>query len=186
MRLISCLILSITSVMAMESPAVGKVLALFQELNAAQATGRKVKFELTQAEVNEYLRHAAKVNPRPGLESTSVKFFPANYISTFTVVDFDLVERIRPGTIPAILRPALQGKKAIWVDIRLNATGGMATFSVEKAYFDNIRLPAFVVEKLINVIGARQKEAYDTARPVPLPFRLRIVSTGAQMMLGEN
>lgn len=166
--------------------SVQKVLRLFDELNRAQATRQKVRFQLSEAEVNEYLQHARTVNPRPGLDRLTVKFFPANYISTFTVVDFDMVEKARPGTVPALLKPVLNGKKEVWVDLRLNAANGFTTFSVEKAYFQSIRLPAFMVEKMINVVGSRQKEQFDTSKPVPLPFALKSVTTGDKSVSGEN
>jgi hypothetical protein len=169
-----------------QTPAVNKMLGLFQELNAAQNSKKKVRFQFTEGEVNEYLRHAAKVNPRPGLDSMTVKFFQGNYVSTFTVVDFDMVERARPGTVPGLLKPVLNGKKEIWVDLRLNAAGGVMTFSVEKAYFQSIRLPAFLVEKMINIIGSRQKEKFDTSKPVPLPFGLKTITTGDKSVSGEN
>ena len=166
--------------------AVQKVLRLFDDLSSAQTTKQKVRFQLTEAEVNEYLLHARTVNPRPGLDRLSVKFFAANYVSTLTVVDFDMVEKARPGTIPGLLQPVLNGKKEIWVDLRFKATGGVITFSVEKAYFESIRLPAFLVEKMINVVGSRQAEKFDTSKPVPLPFLLQSVVTGDKTMAGEN
>lgn len=166
--------------------AVQKILRLFGELNQAQSTKQKVRFELTEAEVNEYLQYSRTVNPRPGLDRLTVKFFPGSYVSTFTVVDFDMVEKARPGTVPMLLKPVLNGKKEVWVDLRLNAAAGFVTFSVEKAYFQSIRLPAFMVEKMINVVGARQLEKYDTSKPVPLPFRLQRVVTGDKTMAGEN
>ena len=167
-------------------PAAQKVLRLFDELNQAQSTKQKVRFQFTEAEVNEYLGHARIVNPRPGLERVTVKFFPGNYISTFTVIDFDMVEAARPGTVPVLLRPVLNGKKEVWVDLRMNAAGGVSTFTVEKAYFQSIRLPAFMVEKMINVVGSRQKEQFDTSKPMPLPFGLRSIVTGDKSVAGEN
>jgi len=166
--------------------SVQKVLQLFGDLNQAQSTRKKVRFALSEAEVNEYLRHAQVVNPRPGLAGMTVKFFPANYVSTFTVIDFDMVEQARPGTVPTLLKPVLNGKKEIWVDVRIAANGGVGTFSVEKAYFGSIRLPAFMVEKMIHVLGERQKEKFDLSKPVPLPFGLRSVVTGDKSVAGEN
>ncbi len=64
------------------------------------------------------------------------------------MIDFDAVERWKPGTIPGVMRPVLSGKKSIWVDYRIQAKDGMATFSVEKAYYQNLRLPAFLVDKI--------------------------------------
>lgn len=171
---------------AAQPAAVQKVLKVFDDLNRAQSSKAKVRFELTEAEVNEYLQHARTVNPRPGLDKLTVKFFPGNYISTFTVVDFDMVEQARPGTVPGLLKPVLNGKKEVWVDIRLNAAGGLSTFSVEKAYFQSIRLPAFMVEKMINVVGSRQKEKFDTSKPVPLPYKLQSIVTGDKSVRGEN
>ena len=184
MRLI-LLLLTVMSVAA-QPPAVQKMLKIFADLNEAQSTKKKVQFQLTEGEVNEYLAHARTVNPRPGLEKLTVKFFPGNYISTFTVVDFDMVEQARPGTVPTLLKPVLNGKKEVWVDIRLNAAGGMSTFSVEKAYYQSIRLPAFLVEKMINVVGSRQKEKFDTSKPVPLPYKLQRIVTGDKTVTGEN
>lgn len=181
-----CVVLFLAVGAEAQPASVTKILRLFNELNQAQATRRKTRFQLTEAEVNEYLQHARMVNPRPGLERLTVRFFPGNYVSTLTVIDFDLVEQARPGTVPALLRPVLSGKREVWIDLRLNAANGFGTFSVEKAYFQSIRLPAFVVEKLINVVGARQPEKFDTSKPVPLPYGLRSVVTGDKTLAGEN
>ena len=174
------------------SPAVPKVLDLFQRLQTAEqrkSHGQPVdhvRFRLTESEVNEYAEHALRTTPRPGLQSVSVKLFPNNYYSTYTVIDFDAVERWMPGTIPALLKPVLSGRKSIWVDYRVVAQNGAATFSVEKAYFGSIRLPAFFVQKMIQVVAARQPEHYDTTKPVPLPFGLRKVWTAEKLVIGEN
>src|ERR1019366_9719760 len=101
-------------------------------------------FALSDGEINDYMRYALRTTPRPGLDSVTVKIFPHNYVSTFTVVDFDAVERWKPGTIPVLLRPVLNGREAIWLDVRFQAENGTVTFSVEKAYFQKVRLPAFL------------------------------------------
>ncbi len=172
-------------------PAVEKVLHLFDQLRAADASRQAgkpqhVSFQLTDAEIDEYMRYSLKATPRPGLESVTMKFFPSNYISTFTVIDFDAVERWKPGTIPGIMRPVLSGKKSIWVDYRIQAKDGMATFSVEKAYYQDLRLPAFLVDKMIQIVASKQPEKYDTSKPLPLPFGLRQVWTANHSVSGQN
>ena len=170
---------------------VTKFLSTFDELRAAQAENAKgghkrVSFQFSDAEINEYMRYSLQATPRPGLRSVTVKIFPQNYISTFTVVDFDAVERWHPGTIPTLLKPVLNGQKSIWVDYRINAQDSKMTFSVEKAYYENVRLPAFFVEKMIQIVAARQPEHYDTSKPVPIPFGLRQVWTADHVMQGQN
>ena len=116
----------------------------------------------------------------------TVKVFPQGYISTFTVVDFDAIERWKPGTVPALLRPVLSGIRTIWLDVRFQAANGTATFSVEKAYFQGIRLPAFFVEKAIEIVAAHQPEKYDTNKPLPQPFGLKQVSAKEHLVSGED
>jgi hypothetical protein len=171
------------------SPAttpVVKVLDIFTRLQASQQKYQPVAFQLTDAEIDEYSRYALAATPRPGLRSFSVKVFPNNYLSTLTLIDFDAVERWKPGTIPTLLKPVLSGQKSIWVDVRFQAANGRATFTIEKAYFQNIRLPAIFVSQMIQAVAARQPEHYDTTKPVPLPFGLKKAWTNGHTVFGEN
>lgn len=172
-------------------PVAVKFLGLFDQLRAAEtqkASGvnRHVSFRLSDTEITDYMRYSLHALPRPGLHSVTVKIFPANYISTYTVVDFDAVERWHPGTIPALLRPVLSGKKTIWVDYRIQAQNSHLSFSVEKAYYQDIRLPAFFVDKMIGIVAARQPEKYDTSKPMPIPFGLRQIWTSDHVIQGQN
>jgi hypothetical protein len=167
-------------------PVATKFLSLFDELRAAEGARRHVALQLSDAEINDYMRYALRATPRPGLDSVTVKIFPQNYVSTLTVVDFDAVERWKPGTVPGMLRPVLNGKKTVWVDYRFRTDNGKITFSVEKAYYQNVRLPAFVVQELIKIVAARQPEHYDTSKALPMPFGLRRLWTSAHAIGGEN
>jgi hypothetical protein len=174
-----------------EAPAVRKMLDVFQRLQqveAQRATGNPepYKFEMSEGEVNDYLEYALKKNPRPGLEAMEVKFFDENYISTYTRVNFDAIQKWSPEVIPDVLRKVLKGKKTIWVDFRLIPNGrGLAIIVVEKAYLNNVRVPAIVVQKMMEVVGARQPEKYDLTKPLPLPFGLRTVSVDRGRARGE-
>jgi len=182
----------LAAVTAGPPPAVAKVLDLFQRLQNAESQRAQqkpvdhVRFSLTEADVNEYAKYALETNPRPGVQSVTVKIFPQNYYSTWTVFDFDAVERWRPGTIPVLLKPILSGRRSIWVDYRVQARAGQATFTVEKARFEGVPLPAFFVQQMIEVVAARQPEHFDTSKPVPLPMGLRNVWTGDKVVMGEN
>jgi len=186
------LALPVLCVDAPNTVTVQRMLTLFDHLRQAEfarAEGRpasRVKFDLPQGEVNTYLAETLRTTPRPGFKSMTVKFFPANYISSFTLVDFDEVERARPGLIPKLLRTVLTGQKTVWIDIRFRVLDGKVTFDVEKALFQNTPIPAVVVQKVIEVVASRQPEHYDTSKPIPLPFGLRTLSTQAGLISGEN
>lgn len=178
-----------TAPAATPPPVVTKFLDLFDRLRAAQdpdGDHAHVAFKLSETEINEYMRYSLKTAPRPGLDSVTVKFFPKDYISTFTRVDFDAIEKWHPGTIPVVLRPILKGKKAILIDCRLHAEGSRMTFSVEKARYEDMYLPAFFVEKMIQLVAARQPEKYDTVRPMTMPFGLSKVWTNDHIIEGHN
>ena len=120
-----------------------KFLALFDQLRAAEAqktsgAAPHVAFQLSD-EIDQYPRYLLRATPRLGLDSVTVKLFPHNYVSAFTVVDFDAVEWWRPGTIPAVLRPLLSGRKSVWVNYRFQADNFRITFSVERAYYQDVR-----------------------------------------------
>jgi hypothetical protein len=72
------------------------------------------------------------------------------------------------------------------VDYRVETNAGLVTFTVEKARFEGIPLPAFFMQKIIEVVAARQPEHFDTSKPVPLPLGLQKVWTGDKMVMGEN
>ena len=170
-------------------PVAVKFLDLFDRLRTAQdpnGTHAQVAFQLSETDINDYLRYSLKTTPRPGLDSITVKFFAKDYISTFTRIDFDAVERWHPGTIPSVLRPVLKGKKSIWIDCRIHAIDSQLTFSIEKARYDDLPLPAFFVEKMIQIMAARQPEKYDTSKPLPLPFGLKKLWTAEQLIYGNN
>ena len=155
-------------------------------MTKAQEGKRKFQFRLSEDEVNTYLRYSRVAKPRPGLDSMNVRFVSDNYVSTVTVIDFDMVEAARPGTVPMLLRPFLSGKKEVRIDVRIHASDGFGTFSVEKAYFEGVPLPAVLAETMINVLGARQVEKFDTSKPVPLPFGLERIVITERSMAGAN
>jgi hypothetical protein len=184
---IGIVVLSTAATAPAQPPGATKMLNLFQALQTSQYhNSQRVSFSFTESELNEYLSYSLQTVPRPGIRSVAVKVFAYNYISSFTVVDFDAIERWKPGTIPVLLRPVLKGQEAIWLDVRFQAENGTATFSVEKAYFQGIRLPAFFVEKMIQIVAARQPEKYDTSKPLPLPFGVKQVSTKEHLVTGGN
>jgi len=115
-----------------------------------------------------------------------VKISGNDSIATLAKVDFDAVERWHPGTIPAALRPVLKGKKSIAIDFHIHADNSALTFTVEKARYEDVALPGIFVEKVIEMVAARQPEKYDTTKPVPLPFGLRKIWTSEKTVQGHN
>jgi len=144
-----------------------------EALQAAHRAAPHVETRFSDGEVNEYLAYALKTVPRPGVKSIHIQCADGNYIATTVVADLDALERWKPGTIPGALRWVLSGTKSLRVDLRFRqTTDRLVGLSVEKAYYQDLRIPAFVVEEMMKILAARQPEHYDT-RHLMLPMGLR-------------
>jgi hypothetical protein len=163
------------------SAAATKILDLLSRLKTLPP--QPVSFRLYEEEVNQYLAYALLISPRPGIDSIRLKFFPHDYLSTLTVIDFDAIERWSPGLVPGLF--GLTGKKAIWIDVRFSIDRQMVSYKVEKAFYQERQLPAFLAEKLIRTLGARQPENAG-GQEMPVPFGLRRVETGEHYVQAGN
>jgi hypothetical protein len=171
---------------ATESPtALPKARRVLDELTLAVKEKRRVRFSLNETDAAEYIRYVQAVHPRPWLKQLTVKFFPGNYISTYSLIDFDEAEKVRPGSVPKLLRPLLH-TKSVWLDARVSVNKGLATYHVEKAYVQGVRIPVLLVEKAIQVVGSTRPARYDTTKPIPVPYGVRWIATGRQTISGGN
>lgn len=168
------------------SPATKKFDRVAEQLERGRRANRKVTATLTENDLNAYLAENLRETGRQGVNSIRLSLLPDNYISSFTVIDFDAVERWRPGTVPMLLRPVLRGRKAIQVDARFRAEGGKFTYQIEKGLFEKIPIPPSLMEKVIEIVASRQPERYDVNRPIPLPPNVQRVWTSQGMMTVEN
>lgn len=165
----------------MITPTISHILDLLSKLNTVPR--QPVVLHLSDAEVNEYLTYALLISPRPGIDSVSIKFFPHNYISTVIIIDFDLLEKWSHGLIAGL--PGLAGKKALWIDLRFSLNAGTLSWTVEKAYYANKRLPEFLAEKILETIGAHQRENA-SGLEMAVPFGMRHIQTGEHFIEGEK
>ena len=169
-----------------------RMLGFFESLRnagreqAAQRAVPHVEGRFADGEVNEYLAYALKTAPRPGVESIHVECANGNYIATTVVADLDALERWKPGTIPGALRWALSGTKSLRVDLRFRqTTDKLVGLSVEKAYYQDLRIPALVVEEMMKILAARQPEHYDMNH-LTLPMGLRRMWTTGDSITAMN
>jgi outer membrane protein OmpA-like peptidoglycan-associated protein len=159
-----------------------KIVDLLAKLQAVPR--QAASFRLSEDEVNQYLIFALLKTPRPGIESITLKFFPHDYVSLLTVVDFDEIERWSPGLVAGVL--GLSGKRAIWIDFRFSAGNGSVSYKIEKAYYQDKTLPRFLAEKIVQTLGARQPEGFGGDQDMVLPLGLQRIHTGERYIEGEN
>lgn len=170
---------------------VNHVLEVLDWLGRYERGGRnpanKVSFQLTESEVNEYLAYALRINPRPGLSSVTLKLLPDSEISALAWIDFDALAKWNAWSLPDSLRPFLNGTKAVRVDAQFDAKDGFLNFTLKGAYGPaGTIIPMKLMEDIMRLIGLHQRELYDSRQPIPLPFGLRSMSFGKQLLGGET
>ncbi|HUK15606.1 MAG TPA: hypothetical protein VLW65_04300 [Bryobacteraceae bacterium] len=149
--------------------------------------GHKVGFEIPESAVNEYLAYALRSSPRPGIAGMKVTLLPNNEVLAAVEIDFDMVRGWGEEIVPKRLRETLGGRRTIQVNGRVEAGGGVFSFALRDAHGpDGRELSKSVAAGILKAIGLRQPEAYDTARPMPLPFGLKRVWTRRQILCGET
>jgi hypothetical protein len=149
--------------------------------------GHKIEFEIPERAINEYLAYSMRNRPRPGIGAITVTLLLKNDVSAAIEIDFGSIKQWNPEILPEGLRPLLTGKQTIELNAHFEAKNGSFTFTLKDAHGpDGKMLANKIMTDLLQTIGARQPEAYDAAKPIPLPFGLKRVWSEKQSMLGET
>jgi hypothetical protein len=148
---------------------------------------QKLGFEIPERAVNEYLAYVLRTKPRPGISAVTVTLLPNNEVSGVVEIDFNTVNLWNPELLPEALRPLLSGKQTIKVNAHIESRNGTFTVTFKDVHGpDGKLLSNKPMTDLLQTIGSRQPESYDTAKPLPLPFGLKRIWTGKQSVCGET
>ena len=140
------------------------------------------KLSISEQQLNELVKAELRATKRPGLKSSVIKLYANNYISTYSRIDFDEVEREQPGSIPPFLKMFLSGRKDLLLDFRFRSDNGTFTWAIEKAYLQQLKVPPVLMERAIEIVAARQPEQFDASKPLPLPFGVKEAWTGNKVL----
>jgi hypothetical protein len=174
------------------TPGVTMVQELLASLGKYDQEGRpakqKVSFEIPERALNEYVAYTLRTRPRPGITALSVALQSGNQVSATVEIDFDAVQKWNPDILPEMLRPLLHGKRTIQTDAKFDAKDGFCTLSLTKDAMgpEGKAIVNKVMSAVLQSLGSQQPEAYDTSKPIPLPFGLKRVWTSKQLLCGET
>lgn len=102
-------------------------------------------------------------------------------------IDFDAVQKWNPAIFPEVLRGILTGKRTVHADLTFDIKNGACTFDLKDATGpDGKALLNKVMSSIMQALGSRQPESYNTAKPIPLPFGLKKIWTDKQLISGET
>jgi hypothetical protein len=71
--------------------------------------------------------------------------------------------------------------------VKFESKDGFCSFSLKDTQGpDGKAIVNKVMSALLQSLGSRQPESYDTAKPIPLPFGLKRIWTEKQLICGET
>jgi len=165
---------------------VGHVLAVLKSLQDPTRGSRRVKFEFSEAEINEYLAYSLRLKPRAGIRGLAVRLNPDDAFSVRTVVDFATILKWHSWILPDALKAVANTEPTVEMDATFSAHDGYCTYKLQSVRGLGGALPADAAAWLIQAISLNQPESYDTLRPIPLPFGLRRVWTTQGLVSGDT
>jgi len=131
-------------------------------------------WSLYQPELNAYLNHSIRSKKRFGVKSVQVALRERDYVVATVVVDFNQVKIQDDSLFFKTAKSMFSGEQSMTVEgyVRTNSAG-KGSFVLEKAYFGSLRIPAFLVNKVIQMVGQRQAPPIDPAQPTALPYGIQ-------------
>ena len=170
----------------METAGVRHVLAVLKSLQSPDRASRRVRFEFSEAELNEYLAYSLRVTPRPGIRKLSVRLDRDHAFSVRTVMDFPAIQRWHSWILPDALKAIASSEPVVEMEVKFQAQESYGTFKLKSVGGLAGALLADAAVWVIQAIGLHQPEYYDTMRPIPLPFGLRRIWTGQGSVSGDT
>jgi len=150
-------------------------------------TNQKLGFEIPERALNEYIAYVLKTRPRPGISAMKVTLLPRNQITSEVEIDFDAVQRWTPGIFPEVLQPILSGKRTVKTDAQFDSNGGSCRLTLKDTVGpDGKAILSKVMSAVVQSLGSKQPESFDTSKAVPLPFGLKRIWTEKQLICGET
>jgi hypothetical protein len=138
---------------------------------------------VTEREVNAYLAFDGRQQLPAGLTDPRITVLPTLSLSGTASVDLDAIRAQRQSR--GLLDPLnyLSGQVPVSVSGRLEATGGVARFSLETAKVAGVPVPKMVVQELVSYYTKSQANPRGVSLddPYPLPARIRQID----VRLGE-
>jgi hypothetical protein len=162
----------------LSAPVEEMISTLSKYAQAGLPSGQRVSFEFPEVLINSYLAFSLKANPRPGIESASVRFQPGNRIGVDAVLNLDVVA----AHLPKENRSGLAGAQPAKIDLKFQTSDGKVTLTCERFLLSDKPLSAQLASAIVRVLGSLQPERYNTTQPIPLPYGLKRLTTTAGMI----
>jgi hypothetical protein len=173
MRPILLLILALLSTKVLLADQVLKVSAVFGELQQPKPKdkGPQQTFVLTEKDLNDWAAFAMKSKKRLGVQSIQIKLQDRGAFHTTARINMNDVKL--EGFAFRMFKSVLYGTQTLEADGLLTAQNGKARYEVQKASFNSIWVPAWLVNSVIGYLGSKQPPNIDITEEFQIPYEVK-------------
>jgi hypothetical protein len=146
---------------------------------AAARPARAQTTDLTDTEVNAYLRYGSNVQVPVGVTEPTLNALGNGRVSGRAVVDLDAVRQQKQrGWMDPI--GYLSGKVPVTAAGTLTTVGGTGRFQLESAELSGVTIPKFVLQELLSYYSRTPDtpDGIDMDAPFHLPARIKEIKVG--------
>jgi hypothetical protein len=148
--------------------------------NGSAAKGAATRTEITETELNSYLRFELGDTLPPGVKEPTVSLPGENRIAGRAVVDLDQVAKSRKSG--GMLDPFsyLGGSYPLLVNGTLKTRNGVGTFALESATISGMPVPAWMLQEIVSYYSKSSKapQGVSLEKPFSLPVGIREIQLG--------
>ncbi|HTI36898.1 MAG TPA: hypothetical protein VL484_04995 [Vicinamibacterales bacterium] len=146
---------------------------------AAARSAKAQSTELTDVEVNSYLRYSAGAQVPVGMTEPTLNALGNGRVAGRAIVDLDAVrhQKQRGWTDPL---GYLSGKVPVTASGTLTTSNGTGQFALESAEISGVTVPKFVLQELLSYYSRTPEtpNGIDMDAPFQLPARIKSITVG--------
>ncbi|MDR1728596.1 MAG: hypothetical protein LBT74_11855 [Acidobacteriota bacterium] len=125
----------------------------------------------TEDELNAWLALRFKLRAHPCLKDLAVELEDGQALVT-AAIDFNRLREDADGVLPKIIAFMFSGVHTISAHGKVVSGDGKGMFDVDRARFDNVVIPGYLMNEILSAVGLRQSPPVDPSKLSPLPFGL--------------
>ncbi len=138
------------------------------QLQAPKPNKQIQKFQLKEADINEFIAVAIQSKKRLGVKKIQLDLAEAGRVTAVATINMDDVKLDNTGIW--LFKKFLSGTQVVKAEGKIIRNRGKARYELEKAEFNGIWVPAWLASAVVSFVGKNQPPHIDITEDFDLPY----------------
>jgi len=138
------------------------------QLKAPKPNKGVQKFQLKEADINEFIAAAIESKKRLGVKKIQVDLAEAGRVTATATINMDDVRLDNTGVW--LFKKFLSGTQVLKAEGKIIRNRGKARYELEKAEFNGVWVPAWLASAVVSFVGKNQPPHVDVTEDFDLPY----------------